>query len=136
MFEISKEFAFSASHQLTHLNPDHPCARLHGHNYVVRVTLKGEMLDERGFVYDYRELDFFKQFIEDEIDHRHLNDVMAKIVGQENASRYTTAEHLAQFFFGWIFETGDVPELYSVSVSETPKTWATYTRTGFTSDYA
>lgn len=39
MFRIRKEFHFSASHQLTHLPPDHQCARLHGHNYIVVVEL-------------------------------------------------------------------------------------------------
>ncbi len=34
MFTITKEFHFSASHQLSHLPEDHQCARLHGHNYV------------------------------------------------------------------------------------------------------
>lgn len=39
MFRITKEFHFSASHQLTGLPEDHQCARLHGHNYIVEVEL-------------------------------------------------------------------------------------------------
>ncbi|RWP82168.1 MAG: 6-carboxytetrahydropterin synthase QueD, partial [Mesorhizobium sp.] len=42
MFHISKEFHFSASHQLTSLPPNHQCARLHGHNYVVVVQLSAK----------------------------------------------------------------------------------------------
>ncbi|HBU96439.1 6-pyruvoyl trahydropterin synthase family protein, partial [Thalassospira lucentensis] len=41
MFTITKQFAFSASHQLAGLDADHPCSRLHGHNYIVEVELKG-----------------------------------------------------------------------------------------------
>ena len=39
MYRITKEFHFSASHQLAHLPHDHQCARMHGHNYIVEVEL-------------------------------------------------------------------------------------------------
>ena len=42
MYRISKEFHFSASHQLTDLPADHQCARLHGHNYIVVVELNSD----------------------------------------------------------------------------------------------
>jgi 6-pyruvoyl-tetrahydropterin synthase len=41
-YTISKEFAFSAAHHLNGLPPSHPCSRVHGHNYVVRVVLRRE----------------------------------------------------------------------------------------------
>ena len=44
MYRITKEFHFSASHQLKDLPDDHPCARMHGHNYVVVIELAGEGL--------------------------------------------------------------------------------------------
>ena len=53
MFRITKEFHFSASHQLKGLPAEHQCARLHGHNYVVEVELSAETLNEHGFVRDY-----------------------------------------------------------------------------------
>src|SRR5215468_9371730 len=34
-YTISKFFEFSAAHHLTGLPDDHPCSRVHGHNYVV-----------------------------------------------------------------------------------------------------
>ena len=55
MFRITKEFHFSASHQLCRLPPDHQCARLHGHNYVVVVELAAAELNAFGFVRDYHE---------------------------------------------------------------------------------
>ncbi|MER5385351.1 6-carboxytetrahydropterin synthase [Streptomyces sp. NPDC002688] len=118
MLSITKEFHFSASHQLAHLPPGHPCGRLHGHNYIVVLELSAapEQLTKPGFVRDYGELAVFKKWIDDTIDHRHLNDVL----GDENPS----AEHIAM----WIHRTwsADFPELTAVRVSETPKTWATY----------
>jgi P-type Ca2+ transporter type 2C len=40
MYTIAKRFAFSASHVIGGLPADHPCARLHGHNYEVEVVLQ------------------------------------------------------------------------------------------------
>ncbi|RCK51726.1 6-pyruvoyl tetrahydrobiopterin synthase [Thalassospira profundimaris] len=116
MFRITKQFAFSASHVLGGLEADHPCARLHGHNYIVEIELQSSSLDHRGFVRDYRELGPLKRLIDDEFDHRHLNDVL----GHD----HVTAENLAKFFCDWARDRW--PEVSAVRVSETPKTWAEY----------
>ena len=55
MNTISKEFHFSASHQLHGLKEGHPCGRFHGHNYIVKIFLSGEP-NKDGFVQDYGEL--------------------------------------------------------------------------------
>lgn len=116
MHRITKQFGFSASHQLSHLPADHPCARLHGHNYVVEVELAAGELNEHGFVRDYRELDRLKRYIDEQFDHRHLNDVL----GHDRP----TAEILARHFYDWC--RPHFPELQAVRVSETQKTWAEY----------
>ena len=116
MFTILKQFQFSASHQLSGLSEDHPCSRLHGHNYVVEVELKSAELNSVGFVRDYRDLDLLKQYIDNTLDHRHLNEVM----GDLNPS----AEHLAKWLYDWCQQHW--PEVSAISVSETPKTWAEY----------
>jgi 6-pyruvoyltetrahydropterin/6-carboxytetrahydropterin synthase len=91
------------------------CARLHGHNYLVEIVLASAELNEYGFVRDYGELKPFKNFIDDKLDHRHLNDIMPGITSAENVAR-------------WLFEfaSGIWPEVVAVRVSETPKTWAEY----------
>lgn len=116
MYAISKEFHFSASHQLNHLPEGHQCARLHGHNYVVKILLWSKEVDSNGFVLDYGELTEFKNLI-DSLDHRHLNDLFPEML--------TTAENLAKWlaqeaikFYG--------SKVNSVQVSETPKTNAEY----------
>jgi 6-pyruvoyltetrahydropterin/6-carboxytetrahydropterin synthase len=122
MFTISKQFTFSASHVLSHLPEDHPCARMHGHNYVVELVFKSPCLDARGFCQvDYGELAAFEAWLLATVDHRHLNAVMGEV--------YPTAELLAKFFFKKAREVlaGDVGAyLTSVRVSETPRTWAAY----------
>ncbi|MER8439221.1 6-carboxytetrahydropterin synthase QueD [Mesorhizobium sp. M1312] len=116
MFCITKEFHFSASHQLTSLPPEHQCARLHGHNYIVEVELSAKELNEHGFVRDYHDLAPLKRYIDESFDHRHLNEVL----GHEQV----TAECLARHFYGWC--KARLPETSAVRVSETPKTWAEY----------
>lgn len=116
MYTITKEFHFSASHQLKHLPSDHQCARLHGHNYVVVVELRCADLNADGFVRDYHELAPLKRYIDEKLDHRHLNDVLGDDL--------VTAERLAKHFFDWCCARW--PEASAVRVSETPKTWAEY----------
>lgn len=117
MYAISKDFAFSASHQLSGLPADHPCSRLHGHNYIIRLTLQGDT-NEIGFVTDYRELDSFKQWIDSHLDHRHLNNVF---------DFNPTAENMAHFMYQYCHTELGLTNVHEVSVSETPKTWATFT---------
>ena len=119
MYTISKEFAFSAAHHLEGLPESHPCSRDHGHNYVVRVTLRSHTLNEVGFVVDYNELKALGRFLDETLDHRDLNEVL---------DFNPTAENLARYLYDWCRERW--PEVTAVSVSETPKTWATYSPPG------
>ena len=105
MYTISKRFAFSASHIIGGLPDDHPCGRLHGHNYQVEVCLQSAVLDQVGFIRDFHEL-----------DHRHLNDVL----GHDR----TTTEVLSRWLYDWC--KARWPEVTAVRVSETPNTWAEY----------
>jgi len=117
MFYITKEFHFSASHQLTQLGEDHPCARVHGHNYKVKVELKSHQLDSKGMVQDYGELKQIGNWIDETLDHQHLNDI---IPGNP------TAENIAEWMYNkWIHR---YPLLLAIEVSETPKTNARYER--------
>ncbi len=115
MYIISKQFSFSASHQLDGLPPGHPCARLHGHNYVVEIGLSAQALNHVGFVVDYNDLKPFQQMIDEDLDHRHLNDVL---------SFQPSAENIARHLYGWAKERW--PQVIGVRVSETQKTWAEY----------
>lgn len=116
MYIITKRFTFSASHVIGGLPAQHPCARLHGHNYEVEVVLQSTELDAVGFVRDYRELSALKAFIDESLDHRHLNDVL----GHDR----TTSEVLARWLYEWC--RARWPEIAAVRVSETPRTWAEY----------
>lgn len=116
-YRIHKSFEFAASHVLAGLPDDHPCSRLHGHNYRVEVELEGSQLDDVGFVMDYRALDPIKRFLDATIDHRHLNDLV---------SFNPTAEHLARWLHRKATDLLPGQRVSAVRVYETPKTGAEY----------
>lgn len=119
-WRIGKEFHFSASHSLHGLPDDHQCSRLHGHNYVVVIEVSAAAVDPTtGFVLDYGDLAPFGRYIDDVLDHRHLNSV---IEGQ------TSAELLAQHLHGVALRMLALPEDVNVAIEvrETPKTYARY----------
>lgn len=111
MHVISKEFHFSASHVLNGLCDGHPCGRLHGHNYVLKIYLKGEP-NEVGFVQDYNDLTPVKDYVDRVLDHRHINDVFPYV--------NPTVENLTKIIFDMF--KADFPKMYAVSMQETPKT--------------
>lgn len=113
---ISKTHHFSASHQLFGLAVGHPCMRMHGHNYQVTLEVAGEV-GPLGFVIDYADMKPFFSWIDDILDHHHLNEALSQ----------PTAENLAELLLDVAAKTlspfaGALA--YRVGVSETPKTWA------------
>lgn len=116
MFAIGKRFTFDAAHSLPHLPANHKCSRVHGHTYTVEVELAADELSPDGFVRDYAELSAIKQWLDDNLDHRYLNDVVVDMP--------TTAECLARYLYR--VAKNLVPEVVAVTVRETPNTWATY----------
>jgi len=114
-YTVSKDHSFSASHVLLGLPEGHPCGRLHGHNFTVRLTLAASHLDDVGFVIDYNELRPFFTLLDTMFDHRHLNDVV---------DFNPTSERMAAYLFD-LAESSGLP-VVEVGWSETGKTWATY----------
>lgn len=123
MFTITKEFNFEASHQLTGLPEGHKCMNVHGHSYIVIVELQSVLLNEVGFVRDYRELDEIKRFLDENFDHRHLNDIFHCNPTAENIAFYLYTK------FHRIF-----PEISAVSVKETAKTCARFAPDKYSTD--
>ena len=117
MFEITKKFDFAAAHRLDHLEKGHPCTTIHGHNYEVIVCLRAKILDKDYMVLDYHQLKPVKEWLDNEVDHKMLNDVL---------DFPATAENMAQYFFKKFRDVLHIDRIYSVTVKETPNTTATY----------
>jgi 6-pyruvoyltetrahydropterin/6-carboxytetrahydropterin synthase len=115
---IFKEFHFEAAHYLPHVPPQHQCARVHGHSFVVQLWMRGAVNPEMGWVRDFADLTDAFEPLRAQLDHRLLNDVE----GLDNP----TSENLAV----WIWERvkGAVPELSRVVVKETAKEGAVLDR--------
>ncbi|WP_018294159.1 6-carboxytetrahydropterin synthase QueD [Mariprofundus ferrooxydans] len=72
-FELSIETHFSAAHSLRDYPGD--CARLHGHNWHVKLYVECTELDELGLGIDYKVLKSELKSALEPWDHYNLNDV-------------------------------------------------------------
>lgn len=73
-YTVSTEIKFSASHSLADYDGD--CARVHGHNWVLRVYYEFDILNEQGLTVDYQAIKSeLRRVILPRFDHRHLNDL-------------------------------------------------------------
>jgi len=94
----------------------------HGHNYILEVTVKGEVDATSGFVVDLKAL---KEILEREVvnvyDHRHLNFEVP-----EFKTAIPTTENIAIAI--WNRLAGKIPgaKLYRVRVYEMPDLFADY----------
>ncbi|MCP4837195.1 MAG: 6-carboxytetrahydropterin synthase QueD [Phycisphaera sp.] len=88
---LRKTFRFESAHWLPTFPEDHKCRRLHGHSFRVDVVVEGEVPEEDGFLVDFGVIKAAIKPIEEELDHRCLND----IEGLENP----TSEMLARWIW-------------------------------------
>ena len=90
VYEIAKDFLFSAAHQIRFHGGK--CERLHGHNWRVRVHARASQLNPIGMVIDFADLQKLVAEVGQRFDHRNVNEVPP--FDEMN----TTAELLARFF--------------------------------------
>jgi len=72
-YELSIETHFSAAHQLRDYPGD--CARLHGHNWHVKLFVRCSDLDDLGLAIDYKIMKSSLKAALEPWDHYNLNDV-------------------------------------------------------------
>lgn len=113
---IGKQYNFSAAHHLPKVPDGHPCKRMHGHNYMVEVEVRGGV-HANGFCngLDFYDIDRHLKPLIDQLDHKSLNDFIDN----------PTAENVAQ----WLMDGVACTFIYSVTVWETAKCWATVINT-------
>lgn len=103
---VRRRFPFEAAHVL----PDHPgkCRNLHGHSYVLHVTVDRPVAPGTGMAIDFGDLKrIVREHVVDVLDHRYVNDVL------ENP----TAERMAV----WCWERlhDPLPGLVEIELHET-----------------
>ncbi|MBK9170697.1 MAG: 6-carboxytetrahydropterin synthase QueD [Bryobacterales bacterium] len=107
--DIFKEFTIEAAHRLPNVPIDHKCGRLHGHTFRIEVHVRGPVDAQMGWVIDFADIKTAFKPVEEQIDHRFLNEVP----GLENP----TSENLARWVWQRLRE--DLPLLSKVVVRET-----------------
>jgi 6-pyruvoyltetrahydropterin/6-carboxytetrahydropterin synthase len=110
VFEISKDFLFSAAHQIRFHGGK--CERLHGHNWRVRVHVRASALNRIGMVVDFADLQRWIAEIGARLDHQNVNEIPP--FDEVN----TTAELIARFFYGEVRSRLAEQEGGRVSVSK------------------
>jgi 6-pyruvoyltetrahydropterin/6-carboxytetrahydropterin synthase len=107
--EIYKEFTVEAAHRLPNVPPGHKCGRLHGHSFHIMVHVHGPLDPHLGWVIDFANIKAAFKPIEEQIDHRYLNEVE----GLQNP----TSENLAVWLWRKLHPV--LPELCKIEVRET-----------------
>ena len=115
-FELKQQFQIESARFLTGLDPSHPCSKMHGHSFVILLTLKGPLDPVKGWVRDYHEISSLMKPLLEQLDHKVLNEVE----GLKNP----TSELLAV----WIYDRARkvIPELTRVTIKETALTECSY----------
>lgn len=119
-FEVSVETHFSAAHALRGYPGD--CARLHGHNWIVRVSVHCRKLDDAGIGIDFRVLKGRVTDALQGLDHCNMNET--EPFTEVNPSAENIARHLYREIGRRI--NSEALRVSKVRVSETPGASASY----------
>ncbi len=122
MYEITVEDQFSSAHQLR--NYDGKCENLHGHNWIVKVSIKGDNLDDKGMLIDFKVLKKILSNIIEELDHKFLN----KVPPFEKIN--PTAENIASHIYYKVEESLNLPGLKvsKVKIWESENSYASFSK--------
>ncbi len=118
MYQIEVTGNFSAAHQLRGYQGK--CENLHGHNWMVSLTLEANQLDATGLAIDFREAKKLLKPVLEELDHTLLNQ------HPQFRERNPTSENIASFIAKRV--SGEIPgvKVVSVAVWESPGSKAVY----------
>ena len=120
MFVLKIVTDFASAHSLRNYPGD--CARLHGHNWQVEVSVCSEVLDDNGIAIDFREIKKQTKLVIQRLDHQYLNEIKPFDVLNP------TAENIAKYFFeevGLLINSENV-KVKEVLIWETPRSAVTY----------
>ena len=95
----------------------------HGHNYELHVTLKGEVSEDTGFLFDVKKLSLIiNEFVLEKVDHKNLNVDVPFLEG-----KMCSTENLAIGIWGQL--QPHLPaevQLHCIKLYETPRIFVEY----------
>jgi 6-pyruvoyltetrahydropterin/6-carboxytetrahydropterin synthase len=133
MIYITRKEHFNAAHRLW--NPRWSeeknkeifgkCSNIHGHNWELLVTVRGEVDDDTGFVMNLKDLSkIMKTEITDKVDHKYLNEDVEFLKGKM-ASTEVFAIEIWKILYP-IIQNEYNATLHSVKLVETPNHFVEY----------
>jgi len=120
MYDVTIKRSFSAAHTLRNIGGQ--CETLHGHNFVVEVTVAGEKLNREGVIIDFRILKQWTDQVLESLDHKYLNDIpYFKEISP-------SSEQIAKYIYDWVNSQTEPLDLTvaCVTVWESENAKATY----------
>ncbi|MFB5661315.1 6-carboxytetrahydropterin synthase QueD [Alteribacillus sp. HJP-4] len=124
-YELNKDMHLAAAHFI----PDSAagkCMDIHGHTYVINVTIAGDELNHTGFLADFKLL---KEIVHKRYDHTLLNDKV-EFNDQKDPAAFPTTEVVAKTLWSLIQRELDnsenKPRCLQVLVRETPTSYVMY----------
>ena len=120
MYEITVKGSFSAAHHIEGYPGD--CAKTHGHNWTVSVTVACRRLDASGLGIDFRTVRAALRETISDFDHRYLNDLPC--FAETNPTSENIATKVFREMSRRINRSG--VDVSSVTVSESPDTGVCY----------
>ena len=95
----------------------------HGHNYELFVTIKGEVDNDTGFLFDAKKLSLLiKEHVLDKLDHKNLNVEVDFLQGQM-CSTENLAKGIWQQLQGHLLKE---VQLHCIKLYETPRIYVEY----------
>jgi 6-pyruvoyltetrahydropterin/6-carboxytetrahydropterin synthase len=122
MYHLMIKTSFAAAHNLINYQGD--CENLHGHNWLVEVTVTAKELDKAGLGIDFKILKKETKGLLGELDHKYLNDLDPF----KNAS--PSSENISCYLFERLSRSlnNDNITVERVNVWESENACASYTR--------
>jgi 6-pyruvoyltetrahydropterin/6-carboxytetrahydropterin synthase len=113
---LTKDYRFEAAQTLPNVPAKHKCGKMHGHSFLIEISVEGEVNPDTGWIYDHAEISKAMNPLVEMLDHAYLNE----IPGLENP----TIELMAGWF--WQKLTPQVPGLVEIVIHETPTARCSY----------
>lgn len=128
---ITKQFKFCAAHKYWNNSWDYEKnyktfgddVKIHGHNYILDITITGPVNEESGFIFDIQKLkEIVSKNILDVIDHSQIQEDIEWF-----RNRQPSTENLVLFIWQQINNHINSPaKLYKIKLRETPTIFTEY----------
>ena len=113
---LTKDYRFESAQTLPNVPATHKCGKMHGHSFLIEISVEGEVNPETGWIYDHAEISKAINPLGELLDHAYLNE----IPGLENP----TIELMAGWF--WAKLAPQLPGLAEIVIHETPTARCSY----------